>query len=68
MRLPLAGLQVSEQERRAEEARQAKQAADEEWRRQQREREMQRKVEEEARERDIKVGGELRGRLLGWCG
>ncbi len=49
-------LQVREQERRAEEARLAKQAADEEWRRQQHERELQRKLEEEAREREVKVG------------
>lgn len=44
-----------EQERRAEEARLAKQAADEEWRRQQHERELQRKLEEEAREKEVKV-------------
>lgn len=53
---PPARLQVREQERRAEEQRQAKAAADEEWRRAQREREMQRKAEEEAREREAKVG------------
>jgi hypothetical protein len=48
-------LQVREQERRAEEQRRAKQAADEEWRRAQHEREIQRKLEEEAREREIKA-------------
>ena len=48
---------MKEQERRAEEARQAKLAADEEWRRAQRERELQRKAEEEALEREAKVEG-----------
>lgn len=49
-------LQVRVQQQRAEEQRQAKAAADEEWRRAQREREMQRKADEEAREREAKVG------------
>jgi hypothetical protein len=50
-------MQVQEQERRAEEQRRAKQAADEEWRRAQHERELQRKQEEEAREKEIKARG-----------
>lgn len=53
--IKLPPVQVREQERRAEEARLAKQAADEEWRRQQHERELQRKLEEEAREKEVKV-------------
>ena len=49
-------MQVREQERRAEEQRRAKQAADEEWRRAQHERELQRRAAEEALEREAKVG------------
>jgi hypothetical protein len=49
-------LQVREQERRTEEQRAAKQAADAAWRRAQRERELAKKAEEEAREREVKVG------------
>lgn len=49
---------MREQERRAEELRRAKQAADEEWRRAQHERELQRKAAEEALEREVKVGGQ----------
>lgn len=47
---------MREQERRTEEQRRAKLAADEEWRRAQHERELQRKAEEEALEREAKVG------------
>lgn len=59
----LTTLQVREQERRAEEQRRAKQAADEEWRRAQHERELQRKAAEEALEREAKVGGWQSGLL-----
>lgn len=48
---------MREQERKADEQRAAKQAADEEWRRQQHEREIQRKLEDEARQKEIKAGG-----------
>jgi hypothetical protein len=63
---------VREQERRAEEQRRAKQAADEEWRRSQHEREIQRKLEEEAQEQEIKARGRDRGAWLsawqsGWA-
>lgn len=54
--------QVREQERRAEEQRCAKQAADEEWRRAQHKREIQRKLEEEAREREVKASKQQGGR------